>query len=114
VSTPHEAFDQLMKSMNLIKVVDVDYNNLNRNVTEKCEETEGTGSCISEISGEFTVVEAQFPLIGAIGVYIEWGWTWSAEPLGATIDCLIDIEIIGEGDNYKVVLHRVYYDKCVI
>jgi hypothetical protein len=115
MSAKFKAFDRLMEALGLTKVFEGDYTLLNREVTEKCSETSGYGGCIAEVSGEFTVAEFAFPLITAIGVWMEYGWLWYIDPLAPGFaSCLIEIEIVGEGDNYSVPLKRIYYDRCVV
>jgi len=108
-----EDLDALLQALGFRKVADLTPEQLNRDVTEKCEETSGTGGCSASVSGEFILWESQFPLMGAVGFYLDILWCADFLPREGTPSCSINIEIIGEGDNYQVTLFKRSWDVCV-
>lgn len=108
-----EDMDKLLQSLGFRKVADLRPQDLNRNVTESCDESSSVGGCSSSVNGDFILWESQFPLMGAIAFYIHIKWCADFLPREGYPTCSIDIEIIGEGDNYKVTLLKRHWDTCV-
>ncbi|RLG74053.1 MAG: hypothetical protein DRO14_06085 [Thermoprotei archaeon] len=108
-----EDLDAFLQTLGFRKIADLTPENLNRDVTEKCSKSSGVGGCSASVSGEFTLWESQFPLMGAIALYLEIPWCADFLPREGVPTCSINIEIIGEGDNYQVTLLKRQYSTCV-
>jgi len=108
-----EDLDKLLTSLGFKKIADLTPDQLNKDVTEKCNETSGTGGCSASVSSDFILQEFQFPLTGAVGIYLDLLWCSDYLPRNGTPQCSIDIEVIGEGDNYQVPLFKRSWDVCV-
>lgn len=108
-----EDLDKLLQSLGFRKIADLTPEQLKKDITEKCEEIGGVGGCSASISGELVLWESQFPLMGAVGIYVNIGWVADIQPRNTIPSCTIDIEIIGEGDAYNITLLKKHFDECV-
>jgi len=107
-----EDLDKALTTFGFTKIIDATPENLQRDKTESCLETQSTAMCSSYRSGEIVVLDISSMVIGAVAIYVEWKTLADWLPREGSASCPFDIKVVGEGDNYEVVLSEFSWDPC--